>query len=87
MSARSFEVSPVGLPQTAILARQTARTLAARDLDAVLFVLELGEPPILDAGGSGFVIGPDPPAGVGAYAHEWMKVYLMRQAKMPPGHT
>jgi hypothetical protein len=76
MNVRLFEVSDVGLSQTEILGRQAARTLQGRELDAVIFNLPLGEPPIPEKGGSGFRIDADPPEGVSIYAHRLMQRIL-----------
>src|SRR5262245_269328 len=73
MRARAIEVSDRPLSQAEILGRQAARALRGQDLDAVVFILELGQPPIPEAGGSGFMIGPDPDEGDSAYARMRMK--------------
>jgi hypothetical protein len=85
MRARSIEVSNVGLSQAEILSRQTARALQGRDLDALVFSLKLGEPPIAEAGGTGFRIDRDPPEGVSTFARKQMKIYLANQKRLPPG--
>src|SRR5579883_2902223 len=69
MRARAIEVSAVPLTQTEILSRQAARALAGQDLDAIVFRLSCGQAPIPERGGSGFVLGADPPEGCSAYAH------------------
>jgi hypothetical protein len=84
MNARSIEVSQVGLSQAEILNRHAARALRGQELDAMLFVLSLGEPPIPELGGSGYRIGPDPPEGVRAHAHDRMVDFLDDQAKTYP---
>jgi hypothetical protein len=86
LRVRSIEVSDVGLSQAEILSRQTARALKGEDLDAVVFNLRLGEPPILDVGGSGFWIDPDPPQGVSVYARLQMTVYLDSQSRIRPAN-
>jgi hypothetical protein len=83
MKARSVEVSEIPLSQAEILARQTTRALAGQDLDAIIFSLARGQPPIPEKGGSGFVIGPDPGEGVSVYAHRRMIDYLAAQPKLP----
>jgi len=72
MSARAILVASQGLSQTQILSEQAARALRGEDLDAVLFILKLGEPPIPERGGSGFRIGPDPAVGPSAFARSEM---------------
>jgi hypothetical protein len=84
LRARSFEVSSVGLSQTEMLSRLAARVLQGGDLDAMVFHLKLGEPPIAEVGGSGFWIRPDPVEGPSAYAHGKMKEYLDAQKQIPP---
>jgi hypothetical protein len=76
MRARAIEVSNRGLSQAEILNRQSARALAGQRLDAVLFNLRLGEPPVPERGGSGFRIGPDPPEGPSAFARAEMRRLL-----------
>jgi hypothetical protein len=83
MRARSLEVSEVPLAQAEILSRQSTRALAGQDLDAVVFLLPRGQAPIPDRGGSGFVLGPNPPEGISAYAHRKMIDYLAAQPKLP----
>jgi hypothetical protein len=78
MKARTVEVSDRGLSQAAIMASQTARALRGEGLDAVLFYLKLGEPPIPERGGSGFRIGADPPAGPSAFSRKEMRRLLRR---------
>jgi hypothetical protein len=88
MRARSIEVSEVPLTQAQILELQTARvTSGGQPLDSILFSLERGTAPIPDVGGSGFLIGPDPPEGVSVYAHQQQQQYLERQRKMRPGQS
>jgi hypothetical protein len=72
MRARVFEVSSRGLSQAEILSRQSARALRGEGLDAVLFCLPLGDPPVPERGGSGFRIGPDPRTGPSAFARAEM---------------
>lgn len=76
MRARAIEVSQRGLSQAEIMQSQSARALQGHGLDAVLFSLRLGEPPIPERGGSGFRIGPDPSAGVSAFARSEMRRLL-----------
>jgi hypothetical protein len=76
MRARAIEVSNRGMSQTGVLQMQSARALRGEGLDAVLFLLELGEPPIPERGGSGFRIGPDPPAGPSTFARTEMRRLL-----------
>jgi hypothetical protein len=78
MSARAIEVSDRGLAQAEILSRQSARALRGERLDAVLFVLKLGDPPIPEKGGSGFRIAPDPPEGPSAFARGVMQRLLRK---------
>jgi hypothetical protein len=84
LGARSIELSHVGLSQAVILGRQAARALSGQGLDAMVFHLQLGEPPIPELGGSGFCIGPDPPEGASAFARRQMAVYLANDKKLPP---
>jgi hypothetical protein len=83
LRVRAIEVSEIPLSQQEILARQSARALQGQELDAVLFILQLGVAPIPEVGGSGFALAPDPPDGVSALAHRLMRDYLQR-AKPPP---
>jgi hypothetical protein len=85
MGVKSLEISNIGLSQAEILGRQSARALQGRDLDAMVFCLRLGEPPIPEAGGSGFWIDKDPLAGPSAYVRQQMKIFLDNQAKLRPG--
>jgi hypothetical protein len=78
MNATSIEVLDRGLSQADILSRQTARVLRGERLDAVLFHLSLGEPPIPELGGSGFCIGPDPAAGASTFARAEMRRLLRK---------
>jgi hypothetical protein len=78
MRARVIEVFDRGLSQAEILNRQSARALRGQQLDAVLFNLRLSEPPILERGGSGFRIGPDPVEGPRAFARAEMRRLLQR---------
>jgi hypothetical protein len=80
MKVRGFEAVHSGLSQAEILDRQATRALQSLDLDAMVFLLRLDEPPILDNGGSGFRIGPDPPDGVSDYARQTMAAYLKLQS-------
>jgi hypothetical protein len=85
MRARAIEVSEVGLSQAEILSRQAARALQGEDLDAMLFKLKLGEPPILEVGGSGFRIAPDPPEGISAFARKEMQILLAKEKRLGRG--
>jgi hypothetical protein len=76
MGARVIEVSDRGLSQADILSRQSARALRGQGLDAVLFNLRLGEPPIPEKGGSGFCIGADPAAELSRFARAVMQRLL-----------
>jgi len=76
MGARWIEVASCGLSQAEILKKQGERALRGQGLDAVLFTLMLGEPPIPELGGSGFCIGPDPAAGPSAFAYAEMQRLL-----------
>jgi hypothetical protein len=76
MRAREIEVSNTGLSQAEVLSRQSARALQGQGLDAILFNLRLGEPPIPERGGSGFRIGPDPSAGPSEFARAEMRRLL-----------
>jgi hypothetical protein len=84
MGASSVEISTAGLSQSEILGRQSSRAIQGKDLDAVLFSLKLGEPPIPEVGGSGFRVDPDPAEGPSAYAHEMMKLFLDNQRRFRP---
>jgi hypothetical protein len=72
LAVRSFEVSSIGLSQSEILKRQTERALRWIDLDAVIFNLPLGVPPIPENGGSGFCVKGDPGQGIERYLQETM---------------
>jgi hypothetical protein len=78
MRARSIEVSDRGLSVEEIMSRQTTRALSGQGLDAIIFTLRLGEPPIPERGGSGFCIGPDPQSGPSAFARAQMR-HLLRK--------
>jgi hypothetical protein len=82
MRARAIEVSEVPLSQAEILSRQTTCALAGRDLDAIIFSLARGRAPIPERGGSGFVLGSDPPEGISAYAHRKMLEYLAAESSL-----
>ncbi len=82
--ANAVEVSSVGLLQAEILKRQAALALQGLDLDAVIFSLRLGEPPLPESGGSGFRIDADPPEGPSEFARKEMRVYRANQKKLPP---
>jgi hypothetical protein len=84
MNARSIEVSRVGLSQAEILNRHAARALQGQGLDAVIYALALGEPPIPEEGGSGYRVGKDPVEGITAHAHGRMVDFLENQRKMRP---
>jgi hypothetical protein len=84
MKAVDIEIVTTGLSQEEILKRQTERALRGLGLDAVLFCLALGQPPILELGGSGYRIGADPDEGPTVHAREMTKVYLARQGGLPP---
>jgi hypothetical protein len=79
MRAQSIEISEVPLSQREILTLQGTRALQGRALDAIIFSLERGYPPIPEIGGSGFRIAPDPPEGVTAFAHAEMQKLLALQ--------
>jgi hypothetical protein len=85
MRARSIEVSRTGLAEAEILNLQGSRTLEGKTLDAVVFLLAVGEPPVRNRGGTGLLIGPDPPEGIGAYARRMMAGYLAKQNRQRPG--
>jgi hypothetical protein len=76
LGGRVIELSNRGLSQAEILSIQGARALRGQGLDAVLFRLPLGEPPIPELGGSGFRIGPDPPDGPSLFARAEMQRLL-----------
>jgi hypothetical protein len=76
--ATSIEVSHEGLSQAEILDRQRARALRGQGLDAVVFSLKLGQPPIPERGGSGFRIGPDPEEGATTFARAQMQRLLRK---------
>jgi hypothetical protein len=79
MGTKSIRISEVPLSQAQILAIQRERALAGLELDVVLFHLPLGQAPIPEKGGSGFVIGADPEEGCSVFAHRKMVDYLARQ--------
>jgi hypothetical protein len=79
MSATSVEVSRVGLPESAILNLQAERMLQGIELNAILFILSVGEPPVTSRGGSGFIIGPDPAEGPGAYTRRMIPLLMAKQ--------
>lgn len=83
MRVRTFETSLRGLSQRDILNRQATLALQGQDLDAMAFVLPLGEAPIPELGGSGFCLAPDPPEGVSIHAREMMKRYLALEQRLP----
>jgi hypothetical protein len=76
LGARLTEVSNTGLSQEEIMSIQSTRALRGQGLDAILFCLRLGEPPIPKLGGSGFRIGPDPPGGPSTFARAEMQRLL-----------
>jgi hypothetical protein len=76
LGARFTEVSNTGLSQAEIMSIQSARALRGQGLDAILFSLRLGEPPIPEMGGSGFRIGPDPATGPSTFARGEMQRLL-----------
>jgi hypothetical protein len=76
--ARAIEVSYEALSQAEILDRQRAWALRGQGLDAVIFSLGLGQPPVPECGGSGFRIDPDPPAGPGAFPRAQMRRLLRK---------
>lgn len=78
LGARLIEVSTRGLSQEIIMSMQSDRALRGQGLDAILFNLKLGEPPIPELGGFGFRIGPDPPEGPSTFAHAEMRRLLGR---------
>jgi hypothetical protein len=79
MRATVIEVSHRGLSQAEILNTQTVRALRGQGLDAMIFSLRLGEPPIPELGGSGFCVGPDPADGPSAFARSEMRRLLGKQ--------
>jgi hypothetical protein len=79
MRVKSILISEVPRSQEQILAIHSERALAGLELDAVLFHLPLGQAPIPEKGGSGFVLGPDPEEGCGSFARRKMVEYLTRQ--------
>jgi hypothetical protein len=86
MRVRTLEVSTVPLTQTQIMDLQAARvTGGGQPIDAILFVLERGKPPLPDVGGSGFCLGSDPAEGVSEFAHRQQQNYLKLQGKMRRG--
>jgi hypothetical protein len=52
MRARSIELARIGLSEAEVLDLQAARTLEGRTLDAVVFLLAVGEPPVRNRGGT-----------------------------------
>jgi hypothetical protein len=86
MGVKNYEISTSGMSEVELQARHVA--LGNRGgLDAMLFNLKLTEPPIPEAGGSGFMIGPDPAVDLSDFAREEMKGFLQsqnrRQGKRP----
>ncbi len=85
MRVRSVEISEVPLTQAQILDLQTARVVGGgQPLDAILFSLDRGTAPLLDVGGSGFRIGPDPPEGVSVFARQQQQQCLKLQNQLRP---
>jgi len=84
MRVSAFEVAWAGLSQTEILNRQTTLVLQEKALDAMVFCLELNQPPIPEVGGTGFCIGPDPPEGASDYSRKMMKTFLDLQQRFAP---
>ncbi len=84
MTARSIEVLTTGWSQAKIQELQADRALKGEDLDAVVFCLGLGQPPIPERGGSGFRLDADPTEGPSAFARRQMQVFLLRQAHQRP---
>jgi hypothetical protein len=83
MRAKSVEVLTAGRSQVEILDLHAAVALGGGSLDAVVFTLRLGEPPITDKGGSGFRIGTDPLEGAGVVARRSMADFLKQQGSLP----
>jgi hypothetical protein len=76
MGPRQIEVSSRGLSLAEIQQLRAERGLSGQGLDAIVFHLKLGEPPIPDQGGSGFRFGPDPEEGPSAFARATMQRLL-----------
>jgi hypothetical protein len=76
LGVRSIEIVAAGMSQAEIMDRQRDRALHGAGLDAVVFILPLGEPPIPELGGTGFRIGLDPPEGPSAFARAEMQRLL-----------
>jgi hypothetical protein len=82
MKVKSAHVTDSGLSEAEILTLQSERVLQGEELDAVVFILKLGEPPLVNRGGSGFCIGPDPAMGIGRFARETMRDFLTLQNRL-----
>jgi hypothetical protein len=85
MSVRSAHVIDTGLSEAEVLTIQRDYVLHGHELDAVVFNLRLGQPPLTNLGGSGFHIGPDPAVGVSIFAREQMQEFLDSQKQMGTG--
>ena len=70
VNTKNVEYSAVSLTQADINEMQTVRVLGGGDpIDALVFLLPYGVPPLSDIGGSGFRVEPDPHEGVRHFAH------------------
>jgi len=87
MRVKAFEVSTIGLSKAEILNRQTERGLAGAPFDAIVFILKVGEPPIPESGGSGFILDPDPPEGISTFVANRVRRLLVLQNQLPPGES
>jgi hypothetical protein len=87
MRARAIDVSTLPLSQLEILNRQATRVMRGEALDAILFLLEFGQPPIPELGGSGFRLAPDPPEGASEFARMTMQKLLALEQQPPPGRS
>jgi hypothetical protein len=82
---QSVHVSDRGLSETDVMALQREHVLQGRELDAVVFILNFGQPPLTNLGGSGFRIGPDPDEELGSFARAEMREFLRNQRSLDPG--
>jgi hypothetical protein len=82
LRVRSVHLSDSGLSEAEVMTLQRERVLQGGELDAVVFNLRLGQPPLTNLGGSGFRIGPDPHPGVSMFAHRQMLRLLDLQNQM-----
>lgn len=85
MRAGAIEISTASLSQLEILNRQATRVLGGQRLDAILFLLDLGVPPIPELGGSGFRLSVDPPEGVSEFSRQIMRQNLALEKQPRPG--